>query len=104
MGITKDFLFTEAQNTLANMYRVIGHPARIAILQIIIMNGGITNGNLSNSLRLAQSTISQHLNELKSSGLIYGLVTGPSIIYRIDQQKWDEVQELSSHFILSITQ
>lgn len=100
MGITKDFLFTESQNTLANIYRAIGHPARIAILQIITTNGGSTNGQLSFNLQLAQSTISQHLGELKSINLIYGVAVGPSIIYDIDYQQLHIIQVLSYNFFV----
>ena len=36
MGVVKDHLFTGKQNQLASLAKVLGHPARIAILHYLI--------------------------------------------------------------------
>jgi len=64
MGISKTELFTKKQNELANVARVLGHPARIAILQHLVKINACICNDLVEELGLAQPTISQHLKEL----------------------------------------
>ena len=92
MGVTKTDLFTAEQNKLANWARVMGHPARIAILQQLLKNNACICGSLVEELGLAQATISQHLRELKEAGLIKGSVEGTSVCYCIDERTWTKVQ------------
>lgn len=94
MGVTKTDLFTEQQNELAKMARVLGHPARIAILQHLIRANSCINGDLVQEIGLAQATISQHLRELKEIGIIKGSIEGVSVNYCIDPIRWAEVQNL----------
>lgn len=88
MGITKTEIFTAEQNRLALMLKAIAHPARLAILQSIIVSNKCICGDLVEELSLAQATISQHLKELKNAGLIKGSVEGTSICYCIDDEAW----------------
>lgn len=89
MGLVKDHLFTADQNRIAAMAKVLGHPARIAILQYLNKKGSCVNGSLVDELGLAQATISQHLWELKNAGLIKGTIEGTSICYCIDPKGWN---------------
>jgi predicted transcriptional regulator len=98
MGLTKTEIFTEAQNKLAHIAKVLGHPARIAILEQILQHEGCICNDLVFETGLAQATISQHLKELKSIGIIRGSVSGKRMCYCIDQEKWETVQELLSNF------
>ena len=84
MGLVKADLFSTEQNRIASMAKVLGHPARIAILQYLVKRGTCVNGSLVEELGLAQATISQHLWELKNAGLIQGTVEGTSVCYCID--------------------
>jgi DNA-binding transcriptional ArsR family regulator len=88
MGITKSEIFTDHQNRLAALLKAIAHPARIAILQHIIKANACICGDLVEELGLAQATISQHLRELKATGLIQGTVEGTSVCYCIDPKTW----------------
>ncbi len=92
MGITKSDIFTDQQNKLSTMFKVFGHPARIAILQYIIKQNSCICSNLVEELGLAQATISQHLKELKSCGIIKGTIEGKTVCYCIDEQVWDKIQ------------
>jgi DNA-binding transcriptional ArsR family regulator len=94
MGVTKTDLFTEQQNELAKVAKVFAHPARIAILQYLIQSNTCINGDLVQELGLAQATISQHLRELKETGIIRGSIEGVSVNYCIDQVRWAEIQHL----------
>ncbi len=92
MGVSKTELFTEKQNRLAQWARVLGHPARIAILQYMLEQRTCVCGSLVEELGLAQATISQHLRELKDAGLIKGTVEGTSVCYCIEPRTWTKVQ------------
>jgi len=94
MGITKTEFFTEAQNELAVIAKVLGHPARIAILQHLLKVNTCICGDLVSEIGLAQPTISQHLKELKSIGLIKGSIEGTSVCYCIDGDRWNHIQLL----------
>jgi predicted transcriptional regulator len=98
MGLTKTEIFTEEQNKLAVMLKALAHPARIAILQQIINTNACICGDLVDELGLAQATISQHLKELKSAGLIKGTIEGVSVCYCIDPIVWNELRDKLSGF------
>src|SRR5476651_1317785 len=93
MGTTKTEIFTEAQNRLATMLKALAHPARIAILQQIINANACICGDLVDELGLAQATISQHLKELKSAGLIQGTIEDVSVCYCINPAVWNDLQQ-----------
>ena len=63
MGITKSQIFTQEQNNLAHIAKVLGHPARIAILEHIMKSNACICNDLVDEIGLAQATISQHLKE-----------------------------------------
>lgn len=92
MGITKSDIFTDEQNRLATLFKVLGHPARIAIIQHIIKQNACICNDLVEELGLAQATISQHLKELKSIGILKGTIEGKSVCYCIDENAWKEIQ------------
>lgn len=102
MGSSKSFYFTEEQNRLANLSKALSHPARIAILQYLVKNRTCVVGVLSEELPLSQSTISQHLKELKSIGIIRGEIDGPSICYCINDQKWKELTQSFQALIFNV--
>ena len=88
MGLTKSYHFNEEQNQLASFAKAFAHPARVAIIQQIIKNKTCIVGSLKDVLPLSQSTISQHLKELKNIGIIKGEIEGPSICYCINEENW----------------
>ncbi|MEX1192144.1 MAG: metalloregulator ArsR/SmtB family transcription factor [Brumimicrobium sp.] len=94
MGVTKSDLFSETQNELASIAKVFAHPARVAIIQYLLKSNTCFNGHLVEELGLAQATISQHLRELKNSGIIHGTIEGVSVSYCIDAKRWEEIQEI----------
>lgn len=91
MGLTKTEIFTEEQNELALLLKAMAHPARIAILQRIVESNVCICGDLVDELGLAQATISQHLRELKNTGLIQGTIEGVSVCYCINPQVWNRL-------------
>ena len=100
MGVTKTEIFTEQQNNLATSLKALAHPARIAILQYIIKQNACICNDLVEELGLAQATISQHLKELKSIGIIKGSIEGTSVCYCINESVWQKLKnELNMFFV-----
>ncbi|MDX8552067.1 metalloregulator ArsR/SmtB family transcription factor [Tenacibaculum sp. 1B UA] len=99
MGLTKSEIFTEKQNQLATIAKVLGHPARIAIIQHLFKLNSCVCGDLVNEIGLAQPTISQHLKELKKVGIIKGTIEGTSVCYCINPSIWKEIKTLLSSFL-----
>jgi DNA-binding transcriptional ArsR family regulator len=100
MGLTKSEIFSDKQNRLAQMMKALAHPARIAIIQHLVKINACICGDLVEELGLAQATISQHLKELKTAGLIQGTIEGTSVCYCINPQAWNQFKkELDSFFV-----
>ena len=88
MRITKSEIFTARQNKIATMLKALAHPARIAIIQQLSKAEHCICSEFVDELGLAQPTISQHLKELKNTGIIKRCVEGKSISYCIDEKVW----------------
>lgn len=84
MGATKTEHYTKRQNEIALIAKALGHPARIAIMEYLLKVNSCICGDIVNELPLAQPTISQHLKELKSAGLIKGSIEGNAVCYCIN--------------------
>jgi len=104
MGITKTNQFTVAQNRKAELYKALGHPARIAIIEFIIQQNSCVCGDIVDELPLSQSTISQHLAALKNVGIIKGDITGVKTCYCIDDKVWGELDSISKLFVNSYSE
>ena len=74
----------EQDIALARLAKALGHPARVAILRLLIARNECICGEICDQLPLAQSTISQHLKTMKEAGLIQGEVDGPRICYCVN--------------------
>jgi len=94
MGLSKTDEFTKNQNEIATLAKAMAHPARIAILQFLSKQETCVCGDIVDQLPLSQSTVSQHLSELKKAGLIKGEIEGPSVCYCIDATGWLKAQKV----------
>ncbi|MEQ8457337.1 MAG: metalloregulator ArsR/SmtB family transcription factor [Sandaracinaceae bacterium] len=74
----------EANRQLARLAKAVAHPARVAILRLLVRQEGCIVGDIVGELPLAQSTVSQHLKQLKEAGLIRGDVDGPRVCYCVE--------------------
>lgn len=102
MGTTKKEEFTAKQNRLAELAKALGHPARVAILEFLSKSNSCMCGDIVEELPLSQSTVSQHLRELKNVGLIKGEIEGTAVNYCLDEKGWNEVQSLLGEFVVSV--
>jgi len=80
---------------------VLGHPARMKILQYMIKNTSCIYNDFVLELPLAQSTASKHLSELKAVGLIQGEIFGSKICYCIDRNVFNEIVVALNELIIS---
>ncbi len=92
MGLAKIEDFTIRENKIAQFAKALAHPARIAILQLLLKKQTCYCGDIVEEMPLSQSTVSQHLKELKNAGLIKGTIDGAKICYCIDEIVWEQAQ------------
>ena len=85
---TKTNYFTIEQEQTARFAKALGHPVRVAILQLLDSKACCFHGDMAEELPIAKSTLSQHLNELKDAGLIQGDITPPTVKYCINRKNW----------------
>ncbi len=95
---------TPEQEQIARFAKALGHPIRIAILQMLARQTCCYHGDMSEVLPIAKSTLSQHLNELKEAGLIQGEINPPAVKYCIHPQNWQRVQKMLGGLIDEITE
>ena len=94
MAIAKVDQLESEYAQLADVAKALSHPARIKILQVLTDKNRCICGEIVEVLPLSQSTVSQHLKELKRVGLIDGEVEGPKTCYCINYEKLDAVQQM----------
>jgi ArsR family transcriptional regulator len=104
MGLSKTEEFNKTQNELAALAKALGHPARIAILQFLASQKSCVCGDIVDKLPLSQSTVSQHLKELKKVGLIKGEIDGPSVCYCLDEKTVMKASKIMGDLLTSVTQ
>jgi len=92
MGLSKTEEFSVKDNRIAAYAKAFSHPARVAILQFLIKKQGCICGDIVDEIPLSQSTVSQHLKELKAAGLIKGEIEGTKICYCIDENEWNKAK------------
>lgn len=85
---------TPEQEQTARYAKALGHPVRIAILEMLSRQSCCYHGDMSQELPVAKSTLSQHLAELKGAGLIRGEITPPTVRYCINPVRWAEARQL----------
>ena len=84
MGASKIINYSEEELLIAKFAKALSHPARVAIIKLLLQRQSCICGDIVEDLPIAQSTVSQHLKELKESGLIKGNIDGASICYCVD--------------------
>lgn len=88
MKISSELYYSDDDIKLARFAKALGHPARIAILRHLASLESCCFNTLSKDLPLANSTVSQHLSELKKAGLIQGSLEPPKVFYCINYENW----------------
>ena len=92
-------VITADQKKLARFAKAMGHPIRMYVLELLSEQACCYSGDLTEMLPIAKSTLSQHLKELKDAGLIQGEIEAPKIKYCINQDNWEQAQQLFRKFL-----
>lgn len=87
MGNAKIEEFSIKDNKIARYAKALSHPARIAIIKVLLKENTCVCGDIVDQLPLSQSTVSQHLKELKEAGLIKGEISGAKVCYCLDHKE-----------------
>lgn len=95
MAFNKKEEFSQKEQDLSAFAKAMSHPARIAILKVLAQRNECICGEIVELLPLAQSTVSQHLKELKNAGLITGAIDGPRSCYCIN---WKAFEKFNAEF------
>jgi len=99
---SKADLFDQEEVYLANLAKALSHPVRIKILRILNEKNVCMCGEIVELLPLAQSTVSQHLKELKKAGFIRGDIEGPKICYCLNESVIRKAREMFAKLFKSI--
>lgn len=94
---------TPEQEQLARFAKALGHPIRIAILQLLASQTCCFHGDMSELLPVAKSTLSQHLSELKNAGLIQGTFNPPTVKYCINKDNWTIAKNLFDGLLTQVS-
>lgn len=102
MGITKNHIHTSEQIELANLFRALGHPARISIVENLLKHKTLTSKGLRAYIPLAQSTISEHLRVLQDAGILAVSVEDNRAFFFVQKIVLEQVVNFSNHLIFQI--
>ena len=78
-------------NDIAEILKVLAHPIRLCIVSNLLKNDEVNVTKMQECLKIPQSTLSQHLQKLRSVKIIEGKRNGLEIKYHITN---DSVKEL----------
>ena len=87
MRLSKAELFGEREVGLAEFAMALSHPARIAIVTMLMDGGELCCGDIVEGLPLAQATVSQHLKALEKAGLLAVRPDGVCMRYRLVRER-----------------
>jgi len=104
MGTTKTKDYSAQELSIAKYAKALSHPARVAILNVLLKRQSCICGDIVDELPLSQSTVSQHLKELKDAGLIKGDIDGVSVCYCIDEKEWTKAKNQLGLLLDKLTQ
>jgi DNA-binding transcriptional ArsR family regulator len=94
----ENFKYRDEHLQLARFAKALSHPARLHILHFLENCDSCYTGNLVDELPIAQSSVSQHLKELKEAGLIQGTVETPKVFYCINKENWKLAKSMFTEF------
>jgi ArsR family transcriptional regulator, arsenate/arsenite/antimonite-responsive transcriptional repressor len=69
---------------IAAIAKALGHPARIQIVRMLLEKQSCFGCDMVDEVKLAQSTVSEHLRILKSAGIITGEIEHPRVCYSLN--------------------
>ena len=92
--MTEDKFYSDQEKQMARFAKALSHPVRIYICKLLLTQSCCYSGDLAEELPIARSTLSQHLKELKASGLIQGEIMQPKIKYCLNKENWAKASQI----------
>ena len=71
----------------AEMLKALAHPVRLCIVNGLLDKGSCNVSFMQECLALPQSTVSQHLQKLRSSGIVETERNGLEVIYSVKDER-----------------
>lgn len=102
MVTAKKDLFEPELQKVADLFRVLSHPARLQILLFLAETKTCISGDISEELPLSRTTVNQHLKELKEAGLISGQVEGARVNYCLNPLRVKALNSLINKFLSQV--
>jgi ArsR family transcriptional regulator, arsenate/arsenite/antimonite-responsive transcriptional repressor len=102
MAFSKTELFSTDLQRIAEYYKALAHPARLAILKYLADTKTCITGDLADELPLSRTTVNQHLKELKDAGLIVGTTEGVKTCYCLNSENFEDLKKSSEIFLNEI--
>jgi len=102
MAYTKSELFSPELQNCSVLFKALGHPARLAILNYLADTKTCITGDLADVLPLGRTTVNQHLKELKDAGLIQGTTEGAKTCYCLNPGNIKELKRITEKFMEGI--
>jgi ArsR family transcriptional regulator len=102
MGITKNHIHTREQIELANLFKALAHPARIAIVENLLTYETLNCTELRFYIPLAQSTLSEHLRILQDVGILAVRVEGNKAYFFVQKLALQQIIKYTSHLTAKI--
>jgi len=72
---------------IAEVLKALAHPVRLCIVRGLLEKGGCNVCHMQECLGMPQSTTSQHLQKLRSAGIISGRRKGLEVTYQVCDQR-----------------
>ena len=98
MGASKTEIHNESHILISEIAKVLSHPARVAILEYIAKQENCICGDIVDEIGLSQPTISQHLQVIRTAGLLQGNFEGKRLCYCLDVARFKEFQQVLNQF------
>ena len=84
MAFNKSHLFDPADQMTSSFAKALSHPVRLDILRILASQGSCPVRTLFRRYPLSKSTVSQHLEMLRETGLVNYKEEYPHVFYSLE--------------------
>ncbi|ERI92575.1 putative transcriptional repressor PagR [Clostridiales bacterium oral taxon 876 str. F0540] len=81
-------------NDTAELLKVLAHPVRLCIVKGLLNKGQCNVTYMQTCLDMPQSTVSQHLQKLRTAGIIEGDRNGLEINYRVCDERVEKLVKM----------
>lgn len=84
----------EQFNEVSELLKALAHPVRLCIVKGLLKKGYCNVGYMQECLQLPQSTVSQHLQKLRSCGIVKTDRNGLEVNYTIADERVKQLVQI----------